>query len=64
MQAFQGLLQDNVLRPTLGSEDLVRVPSFMLMAQRLPVVRDLPARFIALGIWRPHVRTPQDWASN
>jgi 2-polyprenyl-6-methoxyphenol hydroxylase-like FAD-dependent oxidoreductase len=57
-QAFQGLLQDNVLRPTLGSEDGEAMPAFIQIGLRLPVVRDLPARLIALGIRRPHVRTP------
>jgi len=60
MQGFQGLLQDNVLRPTLGAQagDGVAVPKALQVALRVPVLRDLPARFIALGIKRPHVRTP------
>jgi len=60
MQGFQGLLQDNVLRPTLGAQagDGLAVPKALQVGLRVPVLRDLPARFIALGIKRPHVRTP------
>jgi 2-polyprenyl-6-methoxyphenol hydroxylase-like FAD-dependent oxidoreductase len=58
IQGFQGILQENILRPTLGSTDRVQLPWFVLSGMRLPVLRDLPARFIALGIRRPHVTTP------
>jgi len=60
-QAVQNLLQENILRPTLGADadsGQVALPRFMPIAMRLPVIRDLPARFIALGLGRPHVRTP------
>jgi 2-polyprenyl-6-methoxyphenol hydroxylase-like FAD-dependent oxidoreductase len=58
MQAFQGLLQDNVLRPTLGAEGPMAVPKALQLGLRVPVLRDLPARMIGLGIRRPHVRSP------
>ncbi|MBV9599386.1 MAG: FAD-dependent oxidoreductase, partial [Chloroflexi bacterium] len=58
IQGFQGLLQENVLRPTLGAEDRVAVPKVLQLALGLPVLRELPTRFVALGVRRPHVRTP------
>ena len=62
IQGFQGMLQENVLRPTLGSQESVQVPAFLQVGMRLPLARDLPARFIALGFRRPHVRTPAAYA--
>jgi 2-polyprenyl-6-methoxyphenol hydroxylase-like FAD-dependent oxidoreductase len=59
VQGFQGLLQESVLRPTLGATDTKAFPQFVQVGLRLPVVRDLPARLIALGIGRPHVKTPR-----
>jgi 2-polyprenyl-6-methoxyphenol hydroxylase-like FAD-dependent oxidoreductase len=59
-QAFQNMLQERVLRPTLSADDQSQIgmPRIMRVGLRLPVLRDLPARFIALGLGRPHVRTP------
>jgi 2-polyprenyl-6-methoxyphenol hydroxylase-like FAD-dependent oxidoreductase len=56
-QAFQGLLQEQVLRPTLRT-DSAGPPALARLALRLPLVRRVPARFIALGVRRPRVRTP------
>jgi 2-polyprenyl-6-methoxyphenol hydroxylase-like FAD-dependent oxidoreductase len=56
-QAFQGMLQDNVLRPALTA-NTADIPKPIQVALQLPVVRNLPARFIALGLRRPKVRTP------
>ena len=58
-QAFQGLLQDQVLRPTLSPGGRAAgPPPIVQLALRLPLVRRVPARFIALGVRRPRVRTP------
>jgi 2-polyprenyl-6-methoxyphenol hydroxylase-like FAD-dependent oxidoreductase len=58
-QAFQGFLQEQILKPTLGSgEAQPGVPAFVPAAMRLPLVRDIPARLVALGLWRPGVRAP------
>jgi 2-polyprenyl-6-methoxyphenol hydroxylase-like FAD-dependent oxidoreductase len=58
IQGFQGLLQERLLRPTLAAEGVTRAPGFARLALRTPVLRDVPARLIGLGLWRPHVRTP------
>jgi 2-polyprenyl-6-methoxyphenol hydroxylase-like FAD-dependent oxidoreductase len=59
-QAFQNLLQERVLRPTLSADPQAQmaIPRAIRVGLRLPLLRDLPARFIALGLGRPHVRTP------
>jgi 2-polyprenyl-6-methoxyphenol hydroxylase-like FAD-dependent oxidoreductase len=54
-QAFQGLLQEQVLRPALRAD---APPAVVQLALRVPVVRRVPARLIALGVRRPRVRTP------
>ena len=58
IQAFQRLVQDRVLRPTLTADRGLKLPLIVRQALQLPGVRDLPARMIALGVLRPHVRTP------
>ena len=58
IQAFQGLVQERVLRPTLAADRQLGLPSIVRLGLRLPGVRELPARLIALGVLRPHVRTP------
>jgi len=58
-QAFQGFLQEQVVRPTLRADGRAAgPPAVVQLALRLPLVRRLPARFIALGVRRPRVRTP------
>jgi 2-polyprenyl-6-methoxyphenol hydroxylase-like FAD-dependent oxidoreductase len=58
-QAFQGLLQEQVLRPTLRTDARGAGPSAIFqLALRVPMVRRVPARLIALGVRRPRVRTP------
>jgi 2-polyprenyl-6-methoxyphenol hydroxylase-like FAD-dependent oxidoreductase len=59
IQAFQGLLQERLLKPTLGDASVPpELPSVVRAALGIPWLRDLPARFIGLGLWRPRVRTP------
>jgi 2-polyprenyl-6-methoxyphenol hydroxylase-like FAD-dependent oxidoreductase len=58
-QALQGLLQERIVRPTLGSGgEVLQFPKAILLASRAPVLRDIPARLIGLGFSRPRVRTP------
>jgi 2-polyprenyl-6-methoxyphenol hydroxylase-like FAD-dependent oxidoreductase len=57
-QGLQGRLQENVLRPMFASKHQVALPPIMPLAMRLPFVRDLQARFVALGLGRPKVRSP------
>jgi 2-polyprenyl-6-methoxyphenol hydroxylase-like FAD-dependent oxidoreductase len=59
-QAFQNLLQERILRPTLSADAQAQMamPGAARVGLRLPLLRNLFARFIALGLRRPHVRTP------
>jgi 2-polyprenyl-6-methoxyphenol hydroxylase-like FAD-dependent oxidoreductase len=58
-QGFQGFLHEQILKPTLASGAAQpKVPPFVPMAMRLPVLRDMPARLIGMGLWRPRVRAP------
>jgi 2-polyprenyl-6-methoxyphenol hydroxylase-like FAD-dependent oxidoreductase len=58
IQAFQGVLQERVLRPTLGSDRAPELPLIVRLGLQIAGIRDVPARVIALEVWRPHVKTP------
>ncbi|HIK04134.1 MAG TPA: FAD-dependent oxidoreductase [Trichormus sp. M33_DOE_039] len=51
IQAFQTLIQKRVFAPILSSNRTFQPPFWL----RLPILRDLPARLIALGIFPVHV---------
>ncbi|MBE9054239.1 FAD-dependent oxidoreductase [Nostocales cyanobacterium LEGE 11386] len=53
IQAFQTFIQKRVFAPTLTSEQTFQPPAWL----RWPILRDLPARLIALGIFPVHVQT-------
>lgn len=50
IQAFQAIVQKQVIARALDPDQLVKPPGFL----RLPILRDLPARLIAFGIWPVH----------
>ncbi|MBD2295749.1 FAD-dependent oxidoreductase [Anabaena sphaerica FACHB-251] len=52
IQAFQTLIQKQIFAPIL-TENQTFQPPFLL---RLPILRDLPARLIALGVFPVHVQ--------
>ncbi|MEH2449319.1 MAG: FAD-dependent oxidoreductase [Nostoc sp.] len=53
IQGFQTFIQKRVLAPVLTSNRTFVPPAFL----RLPILRDLPARLIALGVFPVHVKT-------
>jgi 2-polyprenyl-6-methoxyphenol hydroxylase-like FAD-dependent oxidoreductase len=57
-QAMQGLVQERLLRPTLGGESGVRIPAMVRWLLQSTSIAQLPAQFVAYGIMRPHVRSP------
>jgi hypothetical protein len=60
-QGVQNYLQEVVVRPALAADARsggVAIPAWLRIGVQLPLLRDLPTRFIALGVRRPHVRTP------
>ena len=58
IQGFQSLLQDQVLTRVLKSDKPLTISPLLLFLLRVPIVRDLPARFIGLGPWPAHVKEP------
>jgi 2-polyprenyl-6-methoxyphenol hydroxylase-like FAD-dependent oxidoreductase len=57
VQAFQGFMQRNLAAPALQQRAAFRLPWFARVALRLPFVRDLPGRLLALGIPRVRLRS-------
>ncbi|MCL1467953.1 FAD-dependent oxidoreductase [Argonema galeatum] len=56
IQAFQSVIQQNIFARVLNSNNSNQSftpPAFL----RLPILRDLPARLVAFGIWPVHVKT-------
>jgi len=58
IQAFQNFIQQRVLANVLKSDKPLRVSPALLFLLRLPIVRDIPARFIASGFRSAHVKNP------
>src|SRR5260221_5247212 len=55
IQGFQNLIQGQVLTRVLKSDQPLTISPLLPLLLRLPVIRDLPARFIGLGLWPVHV---------
>jgi len=53
IQAFQTFIQKQVFAPILASNRTFQPPVLL----RLPILRDIPARLIALGVFPVHVQT-------
>jgi 2-polyprenyl-6-methoxyphenol hydroxylase-like FAD-dependent oxidoreductase len=53
IQTFQALIQKQIFARVLNSDEIFQPPSFL----RLPILRDLPARLIGLGVFPVHVQT-------
>ncbi len=57
VQTFQALAQ-RAMTPILRRQDVPAVPPRIVQAfGRIPLLGNLPARFIAFGVWPVHVRT-------
>jgi 2-polyprenyl-6-methoxyphenol hydroxylase-like FAD-dependent oxidoreductase len=56
IQAAQALLQRRVLAPSLRSNRPFAPPKLLRLLLRTPILRDLPARVIAFGVWPVHVK--------
>ncbi|MFY9583242.1 MAG: FAD-dependent oxidoreductase [Candidatus Acidiferrales bacterium] len=57
IQAIQSFLQKRVIANVLRSQETIRVPRYIRLLFRIPLLRDLPARLIAFGVRRVHVRS-------
>jgi 2-polyprenyl-6-methoxyphenol hydroxylase-like FAD-dependent oxidoreductase len=58
IQGFQGFVQTRFLKPALTAQQTPSIPWIARFVLRLPVLRDIPPRLIALGIDRPHIESP------
>jgi len=56
IQWFQTAIQKRVLTAALGSSTPTTIPWFVRLLFAIPIVRDLPAKFLAFGFRREHVR--------
>ncbi|MCA1630671.1 MAG: FAD-dependent oxidoreductase, partial [Acidobacteria bacterium] len=56
IQTIQTFIQRRVLAGVLGSRQTVAVPFLIRLLLRTPILRDLPARFIAFGFRPAHMR--------
>ncbi|HEY9813187.1 MAG TPA: FAD-dependent oxidoreductase [Candidatus Sericytochromatia bacterium] len=51
IQTFQSVVQQRIFARVLNSDPSFQLPAFL----RIPILRDLPAKLIAFGIWKVHV---------
>ena len=58
IQGFQNIIQKQFLGSVLKSDKPIRVSPFLRFLLRVPVVRDLPAQFIAFGPRPVHLKDP------
>lgn len=56
IQGFQNMIQKQVLKKVLASDQPLTISPALLFVLRLPIIRTLPAKFIGFGPWRAHVR--------
>jgi 2-polyprenyl-6-methoxyphenol hydroxylase-like FAD-dependent oxidoreductase len=59
LQGFQTFVQNRFLKPTLDQTRPPTIPFGARVLARVPFLRDIPARFVGLGIRRPHVQSPE-----
>jgi 2-polyprenyl-6-methoxyphenol hydroxylase-like FAD-dependent oxidoreductase len=57
IQGLQSLAHRRVVAPVVGSDGIPSPPTPAKALLRLQIVRDLPARIIAFGIWPIHVKS-------
>jgi 2-polyprenyl-6-methoxyphenol hydroxylase-like FAD-dependent oxidoreductase len=58
-QAFQGFVQTRIMKRALASDETPRIPWVIPLLLRVPILRDIPPRVVALGIDRPHIESPR-----
>ena len=56
IQKFQALVQRRVISAALDSSTRFVLPPLLRLFLRLPILRNIPARLIGLGVWRVHVK--------
>ena len=56
IQRLQTLIQQRGIAPTLSSNEPFAPPAFVRLLLRVPIVRDVPARIVAFGLWPVRVK--------
>lgn len=56
-QWVQVTIQNRIIAPALGTRERVRAPWLLRHLQQIPFLRDLPARFVGIGVQPEHVTT-------
>ncbi len=56
IQKFQALVQRRVISAALDSSTRFVLPPLLRLFLRLPILQNIPARLIGLGVWRVHVK--------
>lgn len=59
VQAFQTFIQNRLIGRFLNATALPRIPPFFRILLSTPILRDIPPRFVAFGVGRPHVQSPR-----
>ena len=59
VQGVQAFIQNRLIGRFLTAQTLPTLPAFFRVILRVPLLRDIPPRFIAFGIGRPHVQSPR-----
>ena len=55
VQRMQLTMQERLIRPILAAEGPVRMPGFLRLLARFPLLRRIPAWFIGVGVRPEHV---------
>lgn len=58
VQAGQTFIQNRLIGRFLNASAMPTIPALFRLIVRIPVLRDIPPRFVAFGIGRPHVQSP------
>jgi 2-polyprenyl-6-methoxyphenol hydroxylase-like FAD-dependent oxidoreductase len=56
IQAIQSGMQTRLIASALQAQGTLRIPWFMRLFFRIPVLRDIPARLLAFGVRRVHLQ--------
>jgi 2-polyprenyl-6-methoxyphenol hydroxylase-like FAD-dependent oxidoreductase len=56
IQALQSFAQKRIVAAVLRSQEDFRIPAYVRLFTHIPLLRDLPARLVAFGVRRVHVK--------
>ena len=59
VQAAQTFIQNRLIGRFLRATTIPAIPPFFRILLSIPLLRDIPPRFVAFGVSRPHVQSPR-----